>query len=98
MSTRAHPDQIAFRYHSSDSATGVTRETAKRVADYLGIDETQLIHQALRELTAKLLPRYEADDGSLTASQLSQIQNSAPPLETAAKRRVRSSLFEPESS
>lgn len=29
------------------SATGVTRTTAKRLADVLGVDETQVIHLAL---------------------------------------------------
>ena len=32
--------QIAFRYRMKDSATGVTRSTAKRLADALGVDET----------------------------------------------------------
>ncbi len=36
--------QIAFRYHAQDSATGVTRTTAKRLADVLGVDEAQVIH------------------------------------------------------
>ena len=36
--------QIAFRYRSQDSATGVTRTTAKRLAEVLGVDETQVIH------------------------------------------------------
>ena len=39
--------QIAFRYRPQDSATGVTRTTAKRLADVLGVDETQVIHLAL---------------------------------------------------
>ena len=39
--------QIAFRYRSQDSATGVTRTTAKRLAEVLGVDETQVIHLAL---------------------------------------------------
>lgn len=32
--------QIAFRYRMKDSATGVTRSTAKRLADVLGVNET----------------------------------------------------------
>jgi hypothetical protein len=31
--------QIAFRYRPQDSATGVTRTTAKRLAEALGVDE-----------------------------------------------------------
>ena len=50
MTARAAANQIAFRYRTVDSATGITRDTAKRLAEYLGVDETQPIHQALHEL------------------------------------------------
>ena len=53
--------QIAFRYRPQDSATGVTRTTTKRLADVLGVDETQVIHLALHELAKKFLPQYEGD-------------------------------------
>ncbi len=91
MPTRTTANQIAFRYRSVDSSTGITRETAKRLAGYLGVDETQAIHQALRELAIKLLPQYEADNGPLTAIQLRQIKKIVP---QGTKRSVRSSLFE----
>jgi hypothetical protein len=85
--------QIAFRYRSQDSATGVTRNTAKRLAEVLGVDETQVIHLALHELATKVLPQYEADEGAITKAQLSQIKKSAP---RAKGGTVRSSLFEME--
>ena len=87
--------QIAFRYRPKDSATGVTRATAKRLAEVLGVDETQAIHLALHELATKVLPQYEADEGALTKAQLSQIKKSAP---KAKGGTVRSSLFEIESA
>ena len=87
--------QIAFRYRPHDSATGVTRTTAKRLAEVLGVDETQVIHLALHELATKVLPQYEADDGALTKAQLSQIKKSAP---KAKGGTVRSSLFAIEST
>ena len=87
--------QIAFRYRPRDSATGVTRTTAKRLAEVLGVDETQVIHLALHELATKVLPQYEADDGALTKAQLSQIKKSAP---KAKGGQARSSLFEIEST
>jgi hypothetical protein len=89
------PQQIAFRYRTADSATGVTRATAKRLAEYLGVDETQAIHLALHHLATKVLPQYEADDGPLTASQLRQIRKLAVPPRTNRKRSVSSSLFDP---
>jgi hypothetical protein len=88
-------DQIAFRYRTTDSVTGVTRETAKRVADVLGVDETQAIHHALRELASKVLPQYEPDDGPLTSVQIQKIRQHAP---QGQKRSVRSSLIESESA
>lgn len=93
MPTRTTANQIAFRYRTVDSATGVTRETAKHLAEFLGVDETQAIHRALRELAIKLLPLYEADDGPLSATQARQIKKHVP---QGTKRSVRSSLFETE--
>ena len=91
MPNRSSADQIAFRYRAADSASGVTRETAKRLAERLGVDETQAIHQALHELAVKILPQYDADDGPLNATQLRQIKKRVP---QGAKRSLRSSLFD----
>ena len=95
MPTRTSANQIAFRYRSTDSATGVSRETAKKLAERLGVDETQAIHHALHELAVKLLPQYETDDGPLTAAQVRQIRKRVP---QGGKRSVRSSLFEMETA
>ena len=89
MATRTSADQIAFRYRPADSTTGVTRETAKRLAEHLGVDETQAIHLALHNMAVKLLPQYEADEGPLTAAQIRQIKKLAP---QGKKRSVRSSI------
>lgn len=91
MRARSPIDQIAFRYRPADSTTGVTRSTAKRLAEQLGVDETQVIHIALHEMAVKLLPQYEADDAPLTAGQIRQIKKRAP---QGQKQSVRSSLFE----
>jgi hypothetical protein len=91
MATRGSIDQIAFRYRATDSTTGVTRHTAKRLADRLGVDETQVIHLALHEMAVKLLPQYEADEAPLTAAQMREIKKRAP---QGKKQSVRSSLFE----
>jgi len=94
MSASATANQIAFRYRPVDSNTGVTRQTAKRLAEYLGVDETQAIHQALRELAMRVLPQYEADDGPLTATQMRQIKKRAAQGGRPPARSVRSSLFD----
>ena len=95
MSTRTTTNQIAFRYRPVDSATGVTRDTAKRLASHLGVDETQAIHYALHELARRVLPQYEADDGALNATQIKQIKKSVP---QGTKRSVKSSLFDVETA
>ena len=95
MATRSSIDQIAFRYRPVDSTTGVTRDTAKRLANRLGVDETQAIHLALHDMAVKLLPQYEADDAPLTIAQVRQIKKRVP---QGQKRSVRSSLFEAESA
>ena len=92
---KAATAQIAFRYRPQDSATGVTRTTAKRLADVLGVDETQVIHLALHEMATKCLPQYEPDEGALTQAQRNQLKKSAP---KAKGGTLRSSLFEPESA
>lgn len=95
MPTRNPSSQIAFRYRSVDSSTGVTRKTAKRLAEYLGVDETQAIHQALHALASKVLPQYAQDNAPLSAAQVRQIKKRVP---QGSKRSIRSSLFEMESA
>ena len=85
---KAAAAQIAFRYRPKDSATGVTRTTTKRLADVLGVDETQVIHLALHELATKFLPQYEADEGALTKAQLNQVKKSAPKAKAALSAAV----------
>jgi hypothetical protein len=87
--------QIAFRYRPQDSSTGVSRTTAKRLAETLGVDETQVIHLALHDLAIKVLPQYEADEGALTKTQLSQIKKKVPKSKGGT---VRSQLFDIESA
>ena len=91
MPSKALSMQIPFRYRNFDSPTGVTRNTAKLLAEKLGVDETQALHIALRELAVKILPQYEPDDGPLNATLIRQIKKIASVPEK--KKSVRSSLF-----
>ena len=88
---KAVSSQIAFRYRPQDSATGVTRTTTQRLARVLGVDETQVIHLALHDLAAKVLPQYAPDEGALTKAQLQQVKKSAPKPKGGS---TRSSLFD----
>jgi hypothetical protein len=84
-------EQIVFRYCPADSATGVTRDTAKRLAKHLGVSETQAIHLALHAMAVKLLPQYVADDGPLTPAQVRRIKKRCL---QGKQGSMRSSLFE----
>lgn len=69
---------ILLRYRDQDTAYGVTRRTTTRLAQTLGVSETQVVHIALANLARQALPRYDADDGPLTAEQLAAIDKFVP--------------------
>lgn len=85
------PDQLLFRFRRTDTLTGVSRLTTKKMAESLGFTgETQVIHYALQKLAKEVLPSYEADDGELTEAQLAAIRKAAPQDRT---KTVKASLF-----
>jgi hypothetical protein len=69
---------ILLRYRDRDTAYGVTRKTTTRLAQTLGVSETQVVHIALANLARQTLPRYEADEGPLTVEQLAAIDRLVP--------------------
>jgi hypothetical protein len=90
MSSTRATDKLLLRFRPSDNRLGVTRETVSRLAEELGLNETQVIHYALKRLATDLLPGYEPDGGPLTARELRTISK------LAGGRRgksIRSSLF-----
>ncbi len=80
---------ILLRYRDRDTAFGVTRNTASRLASTLGLSETQVIHVALAHFARQTLPRYEADNGPLTQKQMDEIRKRQPP----GRMKVKESLF-----
>ena len=90
MPSTSSADKLLLRFRASDNRLGVTRATVERLAEELGLNETQVIHYALKRLATELLPAYAPDDGPLTERQLRTITK------LAGGRRgksVRSSLF-----
>jgi hypothetical protein len=85
----AAPGGILLRYRDSDTPYGVTRSTTARLAQTLGLSETQVVHVALASLARQTLPRYEADNGPLTPEQMADIRKAQP----AGRMKVRKSLF-----
>ena len=80
---------ILLRYRDKDTAYGVTRKTTTRLAQTLGLSETQVVHVALANLARQTLPRYEADNGPLTKQQMDEINRLQPP----GRMKVTKSLF-----
>jgi len=80
---------ILLRYRDKDTAFGVTRKTTTRLAQTLGLSETQVVHVALANLARQTLPRYEADNGPLTQRQIKEIRRIQPP----GRMKVKASLF-----
>ncbi len=70
--------RILLRYRETDSEYGVSRQTATRLAQTLGLSETQVIHVALAKFARQTLPQYEPDDGPLTKEDLAAIEKLAP--------------------
>ena len=83
------PSGILLRYREKDTAYGVTRKTTTRLANTLGLSETQVVHVALANLARQTLPRYELDDGPLTQEQMDAIDRLQPP----GRSKVIKSLF-----
>jgi hypothetical protein len=70
--------KILFRYRASDTMVGVSRKTAARMAQTLGLSETQTIHLALARLAQEAFPRYEPDDRDLTHDEIAAIRRLEP--------------------
>ena len=70
-------DKLLFCYRPADNLNGVSRATVESLASALGLNETQVIHYALKQLAKSLLPAYEQDDGPLAAKDISAIQRRA---------------------
>jgi len=71
---------LLLKFKSKDSPYGVTRETLKALADELDVSETMVVHLALSRFAKEVLPAYEADDGQLTAGDVTRIRKLAEPM------------------
>jgi hypothetical protein len=80
---------ILLRYRDQDTPYGVTRQTTSRIAEALGLSETQVVHVALANLARQTLPRYEADNGPLTGKQKGEVRKSQP----RGRMKVKDRLF-----
>lgn len=67
--TRTAPKKFLFQLRSLDNEFGVSEETFIRLMAELSLNQTELVHKALRNLAKQVLPAYEQDDGPLSDAQ-----------------------------
>ena len=87
---QAGAEKLLVRFREVDNRFGVTRATLAKLAQLLGLNETQVIHYAVSQLATQVLPAYAPDDGPLTARELKAIAKMAG---GRSGRSIRSSLF-----
>lgn len=88
-STRRRTPNVILRYRERDTPYAVSRKTTSRLADTLGMTETQVIHLALAQLAARYLPQYAPDEGALKPATFGQIRKRA----RQGRMSVREKLF-----
>lgn len=67
--TRTAPKKFLFQLRSLDNEFGVSEDTFIRLMAELSLNQTELVHKALRNLAKEVLPAYAPDDGPLTDAQ-----------------------------
>lgn len=84
---------LLLKFRSKDTQFGVTRSTVKKMAAIYDLSETEVVHMALSRMAKDDLPAYEADDGRLTARELTAVRKVAAARLPTGKVRSKQSLF-----
>jgi hypothetical protein len=74
-------ERFLFAYHVKDSPSGVKRETIKRFADQLNLNETRFLHLAAARLVHELNYRAQKADedyAPVTDKQLAALRRRFP--------------------
>ena len=66
---RIAPKKFLIQLRARDNEFGVSEETFVRLMEELALNQTELVHKALRNLAKEILPAYEDDNGPLTDEQ-----------------------------
>lgn len=88
MSNAETSETVLLRLRPQDTPIGVSSATFAQLMSQTGLNKTEVIHFALRQLADRFLPRYELDDGPLTDAQMDTIRTLNPdmPEERITKR------------
>jgi hypothetical protein len=77
-SATGRAESTLLRYRDRNTRNGVTKATAQKLAELLGLTETDLLHRLLAQAAARELPQYEADDGPLSDAAWRALRKHAP--------------------
>jgi hypothetical protein len=83
-------ESLLLRLRPTDTPNGISGATLTRLAEVLGLPETQVIHQALRKLATEVLPAYEADASPVSDRMLRSLKKR---VRQGRYKSVASSLF-----
>ena len=76
------PERLVFYYKTADTPMTVKRDTLRRAARKLGLDETGFLHLAAAQMLGKLnekpAPPVVDDDERLTDQQIAKLRKSSP--------------------
>jgi hypothetical protein len=84
---------LLLKFKTTTTASGVSRETLKAIAEELGMNETATVHLAISKLGKEVLPNYEADEGPLSAEYQTWLQKKANEQMPNGKPRFTKSLI-----
>ena len=67
-------ESFLFRLRKQDTPMAVSGATVSLLMQQTGLTRTEVTHLALRQLADRCLPKYELDDGPLTAEQIAAVR------------------------
>ncbi|HFD6683709.1 TPA: hypothetical protein ACF5RG_003563 [Providencia alcalifaciens] len=75
--TEKRAKNVLFRLKTQDTPNGISEKTFEALVQLLGVNQTDVMHLALRKYADELLPAYEADDFDLTDAQIQYLRESS---------------------
>lgn len=78
MAHAERSETVLLRLRPQDTPTGISGSTFEQLMSQTGLNKTEVIHFALRQMADRFLPKYELDDGPLTDAQMAAIRAECP--------------------
>ncbi|WP_225789612.1 hypothetical protein [Pseudomonas sp. Marseille-P8916] len=75
-------ETFLVRLRPQDTPSGVSLSTIEMLMSQTGLNRTDVVHLALRELANRWLPKYEEDDGQLSDAHYQAIRAASTATDT----------------